>query len=143
ASDAAAEVRAAATSLLARIDTVAGNATPRPGPGGFAGRRGGAAAPPNFVLINGNLGRQLNGQDLADQAPTEATLAAFAGACEDLRTAVTSWNAIREQGLAGFNAAGATHNMAELTASGSALPAPQCAARSLGGSRGPRGNRGR
>jgi len=123
--DAPAGVAAAARTLLLRIDTVAGNAAPRVG--GFGGGRRGGAAAQNFVAINGSFGRLLNGQDNADQAPTEATRAAFAGACEDLGKAVTGWNEIRDQGLAAVNAAGGSHNMAALAATGEPLPLPNCA----------------
>jgi hypothetical protein len=71
-------VAQAAKTLVARIDTVAGNAAPSRGAGFF--RRGGGAAAPNLVQINGTLGGELNGQDLADAVPTAATLAGYARA---------------------------------------------------------------
>ncbi|MFI5279488.1 MAG: WD40/YVTN/BNR-like repeat-containing protein [Gemmatimonadales bacterium] len=123
-SSAAAAVAAAARSLFARIDTVAGSAAPRAG--GFGGRRGGAAPPPTFVAINGAFGRLLNGQDNADQAPTEATRAAFAGSCEDLKKAVTGWNSIRDTGLAAINAAHGAHGLTALAVPGAALDMPDC-----------------
>jgi hypothetical protein len=126
AAGAAAEARAAAAGLLARIDTVAGNAAPRAGGFGGGGRRGGPVAP-NFVALNGAFGRQLNGQDLADQAPTEAALAAFTGSCEDLKKAVTSWNDIRDRGVAALNAA-LTGRGPAVTATGGALLMPDCGA---------------
>ena len=119
-----ADVVQAAKTLIARIDTVAGNAAPSRGPGSF--RRGGSAAPPNLVQINGTLGGELNGQDLADAAPTAATLAAFAAACQDLKTAVTAWHAIRDKGLAEFNALLSKDGLTALTAPAETSAIPSC-----------------
>lgn len=83
--------------------------------------------PPSFVTVNGNLGRQLNAQDLADLAPTDAMLADHAAGCQDLKTAVARWRAIREGGLAGLDALLAKHGLAALPAAGPALVVPACA----------------
>jgi len=119
-----ADVVQAAKELLARIDTVAGSM----GPGrAFAlFRRGGPAAPPSFVAVNGNLGRQLNGQDNADMAPTPSMLADYAGACQDLAKAVTRWRAIRGRELVGLNAVLGGHGLPTLTATGPDLAPPAC-----------------
>jgi len=120
-----ADVVDAAKALAARIDTVAGNAGG--GRGGFF-RRGGPTPPPTFVAVNGNLGRQLNAQDLADMAPTTSMLAAYAAACHDLKTAATSWQGIRGRGLDEFNAVVAKHGMTALSVTGEDLAVPACGA---------------
>ena len=117
-----AEVAQAARALLARIDTVAGN--PAPARGAFI-RRGGSA-PPTLVGVNGDFGRQLNGQDLADAAPTAAPLAAYAAACHDLASAAARWDAIRDQGVAALNALLARNARAAVTVTGAALAVPTC-----------------
>ena len=110
--------------LLARLDTVAGNAAPARGPGFF--RRGGSAAPRTLVQINGTFGRQLNSQDLADIAPTAATLAAFAAACDDLGRAVTGLRAVLARGLTELNAGLAAHGLAAVNANARAPALPVC-----------------
>ena len=117
-----ADVADAARALDARADTVAGST----GAGrAFAFFRRGPQSP-NFVELNGTFGRQLEGQDLADMAPTPAMLADYADACQDLAKAVAAWAAIRGPGLASLNAALAKHDLARITAGGDALPAPSC-----------------
>ena len=122
-SSAVPELAKAVRSLAARIDTVAGNPAPGRAPAFF---RRGAAAPPSFVGVNGELGRQLNAQDLADAAPTEATLAAWTAACRDLASAVTRWRAIRDQGVAGLDSLLAKSGRPALTGNGAPLVAPTC-----------------
>jgi len=117
-----ADVADAAKAILAGLDSVAGSAgAPR-----TVFRRGGPTPPPTFVALNGNLGRQLNGQDLADMAPTPAALADYAAACKDLRRAATTWNRIRNRDLVGLNAGLAGHGLAAVTVSGSPLAVPSC-----------------
>jgi hypothetical protein len=122
-SSAPADVMAAARALDALLDTVAGNPAPR---GGTFFRRGGPAAPPSFVAVNGSLGRQLNAQDLADASPVEAMLADYAATCRDLASAVTRLVAIVDRGVADLNALLAGHSLATLTAGGPALAVPAC-----------------
>ncbi len=129
ASGVAAEVVQEARGLLARVDSVAGNAEGGRGPGFF--RRGGPAAPPTFVQINGTLARQLEAQDNADMAPTAATLAGYASACHDLARAATAWNALRVRGLGGVNALLVRHNAVTLEASGAPLAVPACGGTSV------------
>ena len=130
ASGAAAEVASAVRGFLARVDSVAGGAATQ---GGF--RRGGAAAPPTFTAVNGALAGMLNGQDLADMAPTEAALAGYEARCQQLKTAATSWNGIRDADLARVNAARASHGLATIAAPGQALAMPVCAAPPAGARR--------
>jgi hypothetical protein len=130
------EVSAAARSLIARIDSVAG-AENRNAGGGNPFRRFGNG-PQTFFSLNGWLVRQLDAQDLADMAPTAAMLAAWQAGCHQLGTAVTGWNAIRNGGLAGFNSILASHQMAAVPVAGSDLPAPPC-----GTPGSPAGTRGR
>ena len=123
---AAADVRTAAHALLERVDSIAGDTITPTGPRIF--RRGGFGGPQNFVQLNGSLGRALNGQDLADMAPTAPTLAGWRTLCDDLNAGVTRWNAVRTGGLASLNAALSAHGQASVTAPGSALAAPACPA---------------
>ena len=117
-----ADVADAAKAILAGLDSVAGTAGT---PGGFF-RRGGPTPPPTFLTINGNLERQLLGQDLADMAPTPAALADYAAACKDLRRATTTWNRLRNRDLVGLNAGLAGHSLAAVTVTGSPLAVPSC-----------------
>jgi len=118
------DVAEAVKMLGAAIDTVAGSAAGR-GPGLF--RRGGPTPPPTFVAVNGNFGRQMNAQDLADMAPNGPMLADYAATCQDLREVVTRWQSIRHQGLADANAVLAKHGLAPLQVTGRDLVAPACA----------------
>jgi hypothetical protein len=104
---------ASARALIARIDSVAGRA-PTGAP--QFGQRGPAG--PNFVAVHRALVGQLNGQDLADQAPTAAAVAAYQASCKDMKSAVTTWNAIRES----------VQSRPGVTLTGQALAAPVCAA---------------
>ena len=118
------DVARAAGGLLARLDSIAGNASPARGPGFF--RRGGGRGAPSLVQINGTFGRQLLAQDLADMAPTGAMVAAYETGCQDLRTAITAWNGVRGRGLADLNTVLAAHGIAEVTVSGGSLAPPSC-----------------
>jgi len=117
-----AEVAAAAKTLVARIDTVAGS----PGaPGGFFFRR---STTPSFVGVNGALVRQLNQLELGDGAPTPGDLADYASACTDLGKSVTAWHAITEKDLVAFNAVLTKNNLAPVSGDPPALVAPTCGA---------------
>ena len=76
---------------------------------GFGFRPGGPP-PPTFVGVNGTLGRQLNGLETGDIAPTEAMQAEYVAACKDLAKAVTTFNAVVAQ-----------HHLTQ-----AALAAPRC-----------------
>ena len=83
---------------------------------------------PNFVELNGTLVRQLGTLESGDIAPTEAMRQAYASGCQQLATAVRSWQALSGAGLANPNAL-LTQNGAHAAAAPSApLPAPVCAA---------------
>jgi photosystem II stability/assembly factor-like uncharacterized protein len=124
-----AEVAAAATrfdSLLARVQ---GDPAPLPN---FAPRVG----PPTFAALNGtepgesipllSMNGQLRTTDYGDMAPTEAMLRAWAAACSDLRSAVTTWRAINERDLAAFNAVLSAANLSPIPAAAPVLPLPAC-----------------
>jgi photosystem II stability/assembly factor-like uncharacterized protein len=116
------DISAAVKTFLAKVDSVAGGGAPQ------RGFRRGGATPQTFTAINGTLTGMLNGQDLADMAPTEAALAGYQASCEQLKTAVTRWNTVRDADLAAVNAARSAHGMAAVAAPGQALEAPACAA---------------
>jgi photosystem II stability/assembly factor-like uncharacterized protein len=120
--NAAADVATAAATLVAKLDTVAGN--PDGGRGGR--RRGGAAPPPNFVSVSSALVGQLEAQDDADMAPTSAMLAAETSACHDLSTAVARWKHVTTTDLTAFNAALARHGMPKVSAPPSAATPRGC-----------------
>ncbi|HEY2805329.1 MAG TPA: hypothetical protein VGI92_05665 [Gemmatimonadales bacterium] len=122
----AAEVSSAAKALLARIDSVAGPA-PR-APGAFNPFRRFGAGRQNFRSLDGAFTQQLNAQDLADQAPTEGTLANSETSCKQLATDVSGWNAIRGHDLAALNQLLGAHQMTSVTMTGSDLAAPSCGA---------------
>ncbi len=93
---------------------------------GGAFRRGGPTPPPTFVAVNGNLGRQLNGQDLADMAPTAAMLADYAGGLPGPQDGGEQLAGHPGARLDAFNAVLAKHGMAAITANGEALAVPTC-----------------
>ena len=126
ASSAPGDVAQKAKAFLARLDTVAGNAAPVRGPGFF--RRGGSAGPRTLVQINGTFGQQLNGQDLADIAPTAAMLAAYAAGCDDLGRAVTGLREVLAKGLTELNALLAAHGLAAISATAPVPALPVCGA---------------
>ncbi|HEU4642674.1 MAG TPA: hypothetical protein VFS44_09480 [Gemmatimonadaceae bacterium] len=96
----AGDVAAAATSLEAAMDTVAGDPH---GGRGFR-RRGGPTPPPSFVDASEALVRQLEAQDYADMAPTASMLAAQAATCHELAAAESRWERIRTTELSAFDA---------------------------------------
>ena len=95
------EIATRATSLAARLDTVAGLDAGR-GRGGGGGR-GGQPGRPSFRAINGALVQQLNAQDLGDMAPTSSALAAFAATCKELQDVTAAWEKLRGAELTEFN----------------------------------------
>ncbi|MGB7212396.1 MAG: hypothetical protein WBC97_07160 [Gemmatimonadales bacterium] len=116
-----ASVDSAAKAFDAKIDSVAGDT------GGRGGRRfGGGKVPPTFVAVNGNLGRQLDAQDLADMAPNPPMLSAYAAACGDLKTTVTNWRAVVSHDLSAFNTTLSAAHLATIAAPATALVVPDC-----------------
>jgi len=98
--DTASEQAKAIAEFRARVDSAGGNS----GGGGFFGPAG-RRPPPNFFALNARFVGQLNAQDNADQAPTEAMLAGYAALCRDLGTVVKRWAEISAQELPKLNAA--------------------------------------
>ena len=86
---------AADKSLDSTLAAIGGD--PAGGRGGGGGFRPGGPPPPTFVAVNATLGRQLNALETGDLAPTPAMQAAYAAACKDLATAVTTFNAVVAQ----------------------------------------------
>lgn len=119
-----AEINTAAKALDARLDSLAGDPTPRFGRGG----RGGGTPPPAFVDINGVLGRQLNALDLGDMAPNGAMTGAYNAACGDLKTVVTSWRAINAKDVPALNAKLKGTSLTALPIVATPLVAPVCPA---------------
>ena len=119
-SDSTSEAAKAVKAFRAKLDTVGGNA----GGGGFGGP-GGRRPLPNFSALNGRLVGQINAQDNADQAPTEAMLAGYTAACRDLKTAAASWAAISSKELPGLNSV-LTKNGLQSVAAAGGVKAPEC-----------------
>ncbi len=123
ASGASADVRSAATSLVAKIDNVAGN--PEGGRGGFRGR----ASAPTFVGMNGAFLRQLTALDYGDMAPTAPMLAAYASAHAELQGVESRWQNIVSKDLAAFNVVLTRNGMPALTISDRPVSATRHTAR--------------
>jgi photosystem II stability/assembly factor-like uncharacterized protein len=121
------DVAQAARTLLARLDSVAGNPSPARGPGFF--RRGGAGGAPNLMQINGTFSRQLTAQDLADMAPTAAMRADYEASCRDLAAAVARFRDIRSRDVAELDTLLAAHGLAAVAAPGQAPHVPACSTR--------------
>jgi hypothetical protein len=79
----------------ARDSTLAAIGGDPAGGRGFGGFRPGGPPPPTFAGVNGTLGRQLNGLETGDLAPTVAMQAEYGAACKDLANTVTRFNAVR------------------------------------------------
>src|SRR5260370_41489447 len=106
------------------LAAVGGNPEGRGGFGGF-----GAPRPsPTFVGVNGTLTSQLNALENGDMAPTPSMLAAYAGACTDLKTVVTNWLAANGAALTAFNAALTQAGLKPVAVASPAMVVPDCAA---------------
>jgi hypothetical protein len=92
--------------FITKLDSLGGRA-PAPGGGGFGGGGfgGGANARPTFVQLVNRVLRQLGTFDNGDIAPTEAMLAAYKSACNDLGKSVAEWRALNAADLSALNAA--------------------------------------
>ncbi|MCX6538437.1 MAG: hypothetical protein NT151_05815 [Acidobacteria bacterium] len=128
-----ADVAAASTAFEAKLAAMGGTtgggrrgAGGGGGGGGFGAGRG-AAAPPNFVGINGALIRQLDTLDFGDMAPNEPMNKAYAAGCGELKTAVLNWKTINGQDLTAFNAILTKNNLKPVASAPTALPIPVCA----------------
>jgi hypothetical protein len=120
-----AEVVTAANALLAKLNQVGGTPGGRRFGGGGGGGPTASTPAPSFVRVNGRFVGELNTLDPGDIAPTAAMLKTFAGACADLRSAVTAWKAVNDQDLATFNAVLVKNNLRAVPAA-AGLPAPEC-----------------
>ncbi|HEY6853444.1 MAG TPA: hypothetical protein VI139_04300, partial [Gemmatimonadales bacterium] len=121
----------AAKAFDSTLAAVGGNPEGRGGFGGF-----GAPRPaPTFVGVNGALGGEINSLENGDMAPTPAMLAAYAGACDDLKSAVTRWAGINGAALTAFNAVLTQNNLKPIPAASPALAVPVCGA-AVGGGKG-------
>jgi photosystem II stability/assembly factor-like uncharacterized protein len=117
-----AEVAAAAKAFTATLDSVGGSTAP--GARGFS--RGGAPPAPDFVRVNGAMGRALTALDNGDMAPTAATLRGYAADCAELRTVVTRWHSVNATSLPAFNAVLTRNHATPIPAANPALPLPVC-----------------
>jgi hypothetical protein len=109
------------SALGARLDTLAGLDAAR-----GRGRFGGGQAAPSFTSINGVLANQLNAQEQADMALTEAALAAYATVCEDLTKVIASWQRLSTTELSALNATLKSRGRAALALAKGELRAPSC-----------------
>src|SRR6185312_15590295 len=107
-----------------KLEAVAGSTTG--GRGGFS--RGGPPPPPNFVRVNGVMGRELSALDNGDMAPTPATLRGYAADCAQLATVLKSWQTVNTKDLPALNATLAKSNVAPVRAVSSSLTIPACGA---------------
>jgi photosystem II stability/assembly factor-like uncharacterized protein len=122
-------IAAAAKALDARLEAVGGNLA-----GGF--RRGGRGGPAvaDFVGLNGTFARLINGQDLADMAPTPAMNGAWGAACVDLAKTTDSL-ASALAALKPLNALLAAAHLNAIAAPGAAPAHVACPAAAKGRSR--------
>ena len=113
---------AAAKAFDSTLAAVGGNPDGRGGFGGFGGPR----QAPTFVGVNGNLTNQLNALENGDMAPTPAMLAAWVSACNDLKSAVTTWTTINGAALATLNAALTQGGLKPIAAAAPVMAVPVC-----------------
>ena len=113
-----AEVARKASAILARIDTVAGDSA---APFRFFKNN----VPAGFVDVSSNLVTLLKGLDLADEAPNEATEAAYESSCGDLRHDLAVWSQLLRD-VGDVNAALATNGLARVGADLPVRSAPVC-----------------
>ena len=111
----------AGASLAARLDTLAGL------DGGGRGRgRGGIQGPPSFTALNGALVGQLNAQEQGDLAPTAASHAAYAAACQDLTKAVAMWQRLGTTELTALNGSLEGRGARAIAIPAGRIKAPSC-----------------
>jgi hypothetical protein len=116
-----AEVASRAAAFAAQLDTVAGLDA-----GGRFRGRGGRAAAPSFIGINGALASQLTTQEQGDMAPTPAMVAEYASTCHELSSVITAWQRLSTTELGTFNGMLKQRGRPALTVSGEAVKAPSC-----------------
>ena len=99
----------AAKTLATRLDSLAGDSLSdarevwQPRPTAWS-----------FVALNGEFALELNAQDNADHAPTQATLAVARSSCDELRNLVGRWRQVVRLDLATFNRTLERHGMTTL-----------------------------
>ena len=109
AGDTASEVGKAAKTLAAKLDSLAGDSLSdarelwQPRPTAWS-----------LVDLNSEFALELNAQDNADHAPTQAMLALARSSCEELRKAVERWRQVVRVDLATFNRLLSSHGVATL-----------------------------
>jgi hypothetical protein len=116
------------------LASVQGNTAIVPARGG----RGGATPVPNFATLNGtepgessvllSMNGQLRTLDYGDMAPNEAMQRAWVSVCTDMKSAVTTWQAINDKDLVAFNAILRRNNLPPIARAATALPVPDCTA---------------
>ena len=89
------------------------------------GRRGRPQGP-TFVSVSSELVNQLNAQDNGDLAPTPAMLAAYTGACTDLKTAVAAWKNVITHDLSALSAVLARDGGRPVAAPEVSIAVPSC-----------------
>ena len=110
------------TALAAQLDTLAGLDAARRRGRGF----GQGAPPPSFSGVNSALVNQLNAQEQGDMAPTAASLAAYASACQDLAKVFASWQKLSTTELSSVNAALKSRGRAAVALLKSEVKLPSC-----------------
>ncbi|OLC40507.1 MAG: hypothetical protein AUH75_07555, partial [Gemmatimonadetes bacterium 13_1_40CM_4_65_7] len=109
AGDTASEVGKAAKALAAKLDSIAGDSSSdarelwQPRPTAWS-----------LVDLNSEFALELNAQDNADHAPTQAALAAARSSCDELGKLVGRWRQLVRVDLPAFNATLERHRMTTL-----------------------------
>ncbi|MEO7217128.1 MAG: hypothetical protein ABI026_02965 [Gemmatimonadaceae bacterium] len=117
------EAASALKAFDTRLEGIAGSTA-----GGRGFSRGGPPPPPNFVRVNGVMGRELTALDNGDMAPTAATLRGYAADCAQLATVLKTWQTANTKDLAALNATLAHSSVPPIHAAAPALTVPACAA---------------
>src|SRR5438309_10354116 len=109
AGDTASDMGKAAKTLAAKLDSLAGDSLSdarevwQPRPTAWS-----------LVDLNSEFALELNAQDNADHAPTQATLAVARSSCEELRKLVGRWTQVVQRDLVIFNRLLSRHGVATL-----------------------------
>jgi hypothetical protein len=130
------EVADVAAAFTAKLTQLAGPTTftGGRGPSTGSGQAGGGGV--SFSVINGVEAEEgavlvsMNGQlkviDMSDIPPNPTKLAAWRNVCTDLRSALTSWQAINATDLVAFNALLLKNNLKPVAPATPMLPLPVC-----------------
>jgi len=119
----AADVDSAAAAFDAKLAAVGGTVSTT---GGRGGRGGGPPPVPNFAAMSGyeteesmvltSLNGQLKTLDFGDMAPNPAKYHAWAMACQDLKRAVATWQAINTRDVPELTALLTRNNLKPIAA---------------------------